>query len=441
MHSLRRLPGLLLLLLLGAFRPAQATLEQISLTHPLSAAEYPIVLTGQQLTALLGVPRQHIRCYRAQNNQTEDSKLIPIAFQIDARDAAGRFQLPRSDAESLVQATEPLDENDELVLMAADLGEQRLADPTTLPGSQHLRAEITLTDPYDGRQRWLYVAIDRTAQHTLTLSDYVQYRTEQDHIETDIYQIGYAREMPLLIETIRWRAPDTGQFGPNMIERLKLRHSGKLFHHFPFERTHEDYQSQLVAVKDGPIRVIRSTANRVRMVLGIQSPAIYVDFIHYRAGYMMDIIVDLPFRIGLLFSDVDVTSVIGLKYSEQVPTTRLYSASERHGLNMDGQWNDSKQRYNTSGDTALAIHSPWGVIVSDMALAGDSPIQSRVYLHAANTHTKLAYDNTAEGVGFYQWHWERLSTATQHILFRSYMLRNIEVEAALRYLQHSPSFQ
>ncbi|NOY17307.1 MAG: hypothetical protein GXP23_10340 [Gammaproteobacteria bacterium] len=198
----------------------------------------------------------------------------------------------------------------QIVLMASDL-DKRFAQNISLPPYENL-VEVELLDPHPNTRGWFYILITEPepANKMKSSTRYVHYDSTHDLIETDTNTIGFSSKNPFLADRLQWFLGDDKGFSEDVIDTMKIRHEGKLFHFLPFERTHGDYSSKLVAVKEGPVRIIRRTANKIRIVLGVGSPAVYIDQIIYRNTFVMDIIVDVPFRIGAVFPDLTAVPTI-----------------------------------------------------------------------------------------------------------------------------------
>lgn len=232
----------------AARNPASA--RRVSIRYPVSSPYYPIVLTGARLPALLGEPIRRISLYTFHN-----AAWRPIPFQIDRRDTQGRYRLPVTKADQESESGLPFDGNDECVFMAADLGEKGDRSPEGSGLSPGM--EIEITDPGTGQQGWVYAVMSDRIPPERTEEDYISYSREKDAIESDTYRIGFSKDEPFLVDTLNWKRPDTGAYTPDLVDTMKVRHTGRLWQTVPFLRTQDDTRSRVLSVKDGPVRVIR----------------------------------------------------------------------------------------------------------------------------------------------------------------------------------------
>jgi len=422
---------------LSAIACAADARMDIKIDYPIKSPFYPVVLKGSLFPTLLSHETRQISVWSINADM-----LVPIPYQIDKVDDEGIYELVSSKRRNERDDSEGFDGNDELVLMASDLGKQ-LTPGMSLPPHSSL-VEVELLDPHSGDRGWFYILTMESAANSKMKSsmEYVHYNQARDLIETDSYVIGFSTELPFLADTLQWSLGGGRGFSDDVIDTMKIRHEGKLFHVLPFERTHGDYSSKMVAVKDGPVRVIRRTENNVHIMFGIGSPSVYIDQILYRNVFVMDIIVDMPFRIGAIFSDLTAVPTIDGLTGPEAPVTLVHSESNVQGLPISGQMTDLKRVFNESGDKILVISSELGLIVGDIAAKDDSTIESRVYLVDDETLLNPPEDIPGQhgNAGFMMTGWEKLDSQVSHILFRSYLVQHASVADGIKLLKHSPRF-
>ncbi len=392
-----------------------------SYEHPISSKNFPVILSGN-IDGLEGKEIGKISLYKVQNQ-----KLVPIPFQIDRKNDAGEFLLPITQTEKNNEPAFSLTAQDEIVLLSSDLGDK--LNNTAIIQNYTSLVEILITDTSQQESGYIY-AFAGLSDADKSKDDYVSYKAEEDIIDTVIYRIGYSKEKKFLINRIQWRDRDTKIPGLNIASTMKIKHEGKLFHLFPFERDENDYTSELVAVKDGSVRVIRITSNRIYMFMGIESPSVVINNIHYKDSFVMDVVVDFPFRIGILFDDLVTTPSLELSDDEDLPVAVIFSQSEMKGIKADSDVSEDQSRFNQSGDTSFVIANSFGNLPSDMSFEAGSPIKSNVFISDAG--------NASRNVGFRTTEWEELDSQTHHIFFRAYMLDPGSAEDSLKLLSLSP---
>ena len=128
-----------------------------------------------------------------------------------------------------------------------------------------------------------------------------------------------------------------------MLDVMKIRHQGIMFGFIPFKRTTGDYSSRLTRVKTCPLRVIRRTENRVRIVWQLKTSALYVDYVMMPDSFVMDTIVDIPFNLGLFFNDVETLTTVDWRNNQALPQLTIRSPDSTSDLVVNGQMSDEKK--------------------------------------------------------------------------------------------------
>lgn len=369
----------------------------------------PVVIRGAELPVVLGKPANTLSVVSA-----KEGGIAYIPHQLDARDDKDTYVLPMSADEESAVAEMPVDSNDELVFMPND-GDRRM---TALQRqSLDVLAEIELTQKNGASSRWAYL-ITRENHESEPGVDYVHYDREDDVISGDVYRLGFSRKQPFVVEELRWALGD-GSWSDNLVDSMKLRHSGKLFGLLDFRRTHGDYESTLTGVKDGPVRLIRRTENKVRIILGLKSPRVIMDYIASRGAFQMDVVVDIPFKIGLFFDEVVTVPSIDWNDDPALPTMQVRHVSLESSQVIDGEMTRDELALNESPVTAIEVSSDYGTIAMDMAMRGESPVRARAFYRDQTAMEDMPeripgqFGNT----GFHTENWEELNTDVEHMMF------------------------
>ncbi len=418
-----------------AFSVDPLALGHVTLSYPLSSPYYPVVLTGKMLPALRKIPIGKVAFYAV-----HQSVARPIPLQIDRRDYNGTFQIPRDAEEKAREAKLPLHRNDECVFMVSDIGEKMEQPPERIKIQSAI--EIELTDPETDRHGWVYVFTFPGTPPETSPKDYVTYHGEEDSVESAIYRVAFSKEKPLLIESSIQKDPAGKGESPNFTDTLKIRHRGKLFHHIDFLRTQADYTSRLAAVKDGPVRVIRKTSNRIRVLWRLRTPAICVDYIHYAHAFFMETHLHVPFRTGWFFSDMATLVTIDGNDDPSLPAVRLFSDSFPEGMAINGEMSPEEEQFNRSGEAYFALSSRYGKTLVKFDLAKDSLIHARAYVMDDRNlpDPPERIPGQFGNVGFYSTGWDKLGISVQHLIVGIYMVPEISIPEGLALLKHAPSF-
>ncbi len=421
MNSVQRLRGLHLSLIIviscvipldRASSEGPIPIHRTSISYPISSPYYPIVLTGNHLASLHKAAISAMGLYALDG---ENVQAIP--FQIDVRDRKGRFDIPVSKKAKAKQEAHVFDLNDELVFMAGDLGSRMVRDlekPEALSVT-----EVELTDPATGQQGWIYVYQFNGIPPEKSDHDYVSYKHDSDSVESTSFRVGFSKKRPFLVDRIQWKEGETGTCTQNIVDIMKVRHTGKLFHQFDFVRTQEDYKSKLIAVKEGPVRVIRKTENRIRMLWQFRTLSFDIDYLIHSGGFVMDTLMDFPFKPGLFFSELKMISTIDGKEDPSLPPFCIYSNSCRQGVVVDGKMSNLEKVFNSSRDKELVVSCSKGQILFRIDLEKNFPVQSRVYL---NDDQRIAdppekVPGQFGNVGFQLTGWEKVDTLPHHMVY------------------------
>lgn len=409
--------------------------DRLYFLYPISSPYYPVVLTGDFLKTLIDVPPDAVSFYAVRA-----SGLEPIPFQIDRRDAVGRYQIPVTAEEKAEEGSEGFDLNDECVFMAGDLGKKADGLAEAFQGGRV--TEIEVADPRTDQRGWVYAVVGDGNRVQRSPVDYVGYSAAGETVESSVYRASFSRETTFLINRLQWKDSGTFKGSPDMTDTMKAKHQGKLFHSLPFERTQSDSETRLLAVKDGPVRVIRSSASRVRLLLNMRTPELYIDNIHYRNVFFMDTHIKIPFRIRLFFSNLSTIMTMDGNDDPRLPPAKVYSTSRGRAALIDGQMSPQEEAINASKDQSLIIDTLYGKILVALEHERGMPIDYHVYVMDDRNAADPPEDIPGQfgNVGFLTTGWEKLEPSLYHMVFSVYMVRGISVEKGFALLREAPRF-
>lgn len=192
----------------------------------------------------------------------------PIPFQVDSI-ADGSYVLPNGPYASK-KTPETLSPDDEIVLMFSDFGE-RAARASDVPADAF---EVRLAEPKSRPDRYAYVAtVDKPR---LSARRYVTYDAATATVETDHYRLGMTNGLPSDFAF----QDHIGERSPNMIDRFKVRLSTRVMHLVRVSFSEDDIQTQVLAWKAGPVRVIRRLSHSLKL-----APHLYVTLGRYDFFY------------------------------------------------------------------------------------------------------------------------------------------------------------
>jgi hypothetical protein len=401
-----RLTLLICILLATAAAPAPTEARSLAPQN----CPYPadlVIVSGRQLPALLGSSVQQLSLFR-----WDGSALTPITFQIDRKDAQDRYILDSGQSlETGNDASAGLDDNDELSFSSTDAG-ARLLDLET-PKDPRRLTEIELP----GGAGWVYAGV--SVKQPRSEEEYLNYDARRDEITARAFKLRFDPQLPFLITSFQWQLREHGGWSEDMVDTMKIRHRGRFLDVFPFERTQGDYTSRLVAVKAGPLRVIRRTENHVRMLWSLQSPAVQVEYVVTPRCFIMDTLIDLPFEVGLFFSDVETLTTVDWRAVPDPSRLSVQAPGSPAPLQIDGHMSPRKNAFNEMQGTEFTVSHPLGAMTAYLSLPADAPIKAWLYLRDAQNepdppeHERGQFGN----VGFRTRGWEQLDAGLQRLRF------------------------
>ena len=332
--------------------------------------------------------------------------LEAIPFQIDQRSQDGDFLLPDGPEGKPVDTNRPIAAGDEIVMMFSDLGERRGPRVVLPPDTR----ELEIADPINGSPpRYAYIAQEetpwRSARH------YVNFDAATETIETDHYRIGLRNGLPVDYAT----QSRIGEHGPNLIDRMKVRLSTKVFHVVPFSFNEDDIQSRPVAWKVGPIRMIRRIRHSVNLIMGLGTPEIEREDLFYRDMLETPFKMPLPWAPKIFFGDIrvridlDFNGLDGyeLLWSDmKIPPVKLGDAAMENRISQQGP----------IAVTWMGIRGPSRMTVQTLAPSPDLLLLSRqLYFNNDRARADPPEGTPGEnpGIGYVITGWENLGSGTK----------------------------
>jgi hypothetical protein len=306
---------------------------------------------------LVGVGINHVRVWAL-----HDGAWQTVPFQFDRHTADGDWDFTMH--ASPEGAHRRLTELDELVVATADLGEEAPAG-TVPPGAPTPRP---VGIPGAGR---VYVA-SHDAPPPLSARRWISYNYERDEVAHPGYLLGFDAARPFLFDRLVWTADP---HETDWIDTGKIRARGLLLGKLPFHRTQADFTSRIVGVIAGPVRAVVRTENRLRMVLGIQTPSSIIDRIHTPNTLVMDIVIRLPFNVGWLFHDLEVRSTLDLRPGD----SRTITCPDHPPARIDGRVEPNEETLRGGPMRGFTIAGRYGTMHGDLTLAPGLDLRPALY--------------------------------------------------------------
>lgn len=364
-----------------------------------------VVVTAGELSALLGKPVNQIALFNYR-----DGQLSPITIQIDQRDAERRFVLDDDKASAIPPPV--LGPNDDIVFRIADGASRLTSDVATTRLTSLI--EIGFSHPQTDKRVWVYAKVSDATGPVLG-KNFMSYNNETDSVETRSYKTGFSKQRPFLIDSFQWGLKHG--WSPNVLDTMKIRHTGNMFGLLSFRRTSNDYTSRLTHIKAGPLRVIRRTENRVRILWKLKTPALYIDYVMMPDSFIMDTIIDIPFNLGLILRDVETLTTVDWRDEPVLPKLTIHSPATIIDLRVNGKMSEAKKHFNTISDTRLSVNSQYGSVFLNLDIPADFPIKPWLYLND-NANVADRPENQAGqfgNVGYRTTGWENIDTEVHHL--------------------------
>jgi len=375
-----------------------------------------VVIAGSQIPALLGHKVNYLSLLSYSSSQ---DTLQSIVFQVDQKDRQDRYILNDKNKD-VDKAISILTDKDELVFRKKDL-KQRVEHSSELI-RQHALIEleiITGLNDSASTSKWLYIDVD--FNHTKSDFEHINlltYEHAQDHVSSSIYKIGFSNKHPFLLDSFHWRLPDKSAWGDDITDMMKIRHTGRFFG-MDFKRTQNDYYSQLIAIKAGPLRVIRRTENRIKVFWKLKSPALFIDYVMMPDGFVMDTMIDIPFNISFFFSDLATFTTMDWLDVEDTSELTVQAAKSYPAMPVNGLSSEHKKAFNQITGNSFSLTSHKGDFNVRLDIPDNFPIQSNLYLKDAQHELDPPENQPGQfgNIGFKTTGWENISSQLYHLNF------------------------
>ena len=292
----------------------------------------PVIIQGRVLgEGVLGLPVEGFRLFVARQGV-----LGPIPYQIDEVDAEGLFVLPEGKSPSRDEEDLHgiLDGNDELVFMAGDLGDR--VHKEQWPPGVRAGVQIEVRDPLTGTKGWCSLLWFENPPPPSPV-EYVRYARQEDRICADAFSLGYSPDRDLVYTTHLSLLPEGGPSPPpDIMDRINIRFSASIFlRSITFSRNEDDFVSEVIAYKDGPVRVMRRVANSMRLVLGLRTPRIIAYSVYYRDAIETPNVMTLPVSLDTVAHSAYFEG--GTDHNRNAMGMRFYSSNNPQGVLVDGR--------------------------------------------------------------------------------------------------------
>lgn len=384
------------------------------------SSESILVLKGEQIPALVGHSFTKLSAFSWRPQTPTAKQAQKIFWQWDPKDLQGRYLLPSSDANSQAMRNF-VAQQDELVFLARDLG-QRITQEQLQQFQQPL-LELEFKQPSQRPSSWLYFLLEADKDgflDTRSLESHntpLHYSKPKDEVSSAFYKIGFAQNHPFLLNAFHWRESNNS-WGDDLTDMMKIRHQGR-FLGLPFKRTQADYQSRLSGVKQGPLRIIRRTENTIKIFWKLSTPSLSIDYVMMPDGFIMDTLIDLPFRIDLFFSELQTLTTMDWEPSTNPLPILLHYGHSEEPVRLNGRASLLKPAVDPIETQHFSLTHSGGHFKVWLDIPKTFPIQT--YLYLKDDIQALDPPENSPGqfanIGFKTTGWENLESQTQHLKF------------------------
>jgi len=377
-----------------------------------------IQLMLKQLPVLLGQQLKSISTVSYVPSLSTD-KVHKILWQIDQKDQQGRYILPAKGSISPV-----LSERDELLIRKRDLGQRIEHHSPWVQEHKLIEIEIinaieTISGLFNKHSRWFYIELrDELIIDKNRAEPVLVYNDEQDSITSSIYKIYFSKKHPFLVEQFHWYKKEQTIWGANVTDSMKIRHTGR-FLGLAFKRSQDDYDSTLVGVKAGALRIIRRTENRIKVLWRLKSPVLFIDYVLLPNGFVMDTMVDIPFKLSYFFSELATITTMDWRPSVLLSGLRIAATDRYPMMPVSGLPSTQKKIFNDIDGQSFSLLSQEGQFNVALAIPDDFPIHAQLYLRddLQQPDPPENYPGQLGNIGFKTTGWENIDRHLYHLTF------------------------
>ncbi len=250
-----------------------------------------------------------LSCLRGRNESTVAlfacaTACAPIPWQLDERDGDGRWALDQGPEPNRDDPPGVIDDNDDLLWMAADGG--RRAQVRELPRVDDCIVELEVRR--GDQATWVYAVATRGDAPRSPVR-YVRYDPASDRAEGERVAVGFGAPTPRYL-ALRGR---DGAFGPNLLDRLKVRAHARFLGFIPLGRDEDDIEYEFSAWRAGPVRVLRREYQWVRLASWLRTPIFETETLMTRDAMTLPVRLKLNFAPTYFFSGIEVQAVLDFR--------------------------------------------------------------------------------------------------------------------------------
>jgi len=409
--------ALLLALVFGLSASSQKTMTR---------SEDQLVVPGKAVPPALNWPIAQTRAFAVKQ---EKARAIP--FQIDEVNADGKYIVTHGPQRSVGDGL--IGPNDEIVFMVLDAGDQ--GGRELLPPGFSQVAELQIADPLDGGKAWVYLANYPQNPPPLSSEDYVRFDNQITRVDTMRYAMGFHQRATLSIGYLAIK-PAGGSDGQNIVDRLKIRFSAEIRGGLgSIDKNEEQFTSQTIGWIDGPVRVIRSTANQMKL-WKIKTPSAYLNNIYYLNSFEFPTEINLPFNPGVLLRDMKFrVSTDGLC---RLTGHEFYNSRNTQGVVVDGAMSEAERKLDLSpyAWSAVVVSNREAAWINRLMYDPSSPAVPMLYYNDNKAHLDPPEEDPGEcgDIGYQLVNLEQVKRGKLTLVSIMYQAANFSVARVQEFL-------
>lgn len=206
---------------------------------------------------------------------------------------------------------------------------------------------------------------------TLSPIRYVRYDEAADRVDARTYTLAFSRTDPLVFDTLRIRGPAEDASAPavpspNLIDRIKVRIRGRIFHAIPVSRSEADFETRRDGVRAGSVRILRGSRERLSIFLGLKSPPVEEEQIFFPDGFAFPIWFVKSGVMKRVATRLDVRA--GPDWSSAALGMRLRVEGVPGDAPVDGRMEPGESRLTAEGPTWNLLHGSEGAILTKLVV-------------------------------------------------------------------------
>lgn len=330
-----------------------------------------IIFEARHLPGLLGMPLEDIRVL-----VWSDDRWQVMPYQIDEVTADGMKVLPEGPRHNAEKGNSILDGQDEIVLMAHDLGDRVPAAAWPEGVSKGHEAEVT--DPVTGKKGWFYVFAYENRGAGLPDRSPIWYRGAMVPLDTVTGYLAFSPCYLVCGKTLEYQGNKYNQIfyhalyqsvlaggtATDFVDRLKWRLRVRfLFGTVALNFDEDSLTGAFFAWRSGPVRGTYRVWAVANLPLGLKSPRIIADVIQVGENIISTTTsLNVPLNPGYVVTEM--TTRIGTDLNGTAEGMKFYNSNNLSGASINGRADPAETTLNSQKDSWRLIYGPQACLMN-----------------------------------------------------------------------------